>query len=103
RLHELLVVAVVRAPDAERAIAAAEALSAGGVRAIEIAFTTPDAPSAIGEVVRRRPDLLVGAGTVMSTAQARAAVDAGAGFLVSPHCGDDVLAAAEALDVLAIP
>ena len=96
------VVAVLRAGSAERAVAAARALAAGGVTAIEVTFTVPDAPGAIAELAAEE-SLLVGAGTVLTPDQADAAVRAGARFLVSPGFDDLVLDAAERLGVPALP
>jgi len=96
------VVAVLRAGSAERAVGAARALAEGGVTAIEVTFSVPDAPAAIAELA---PDesLLVGAGTVVSADQVDAAVRAGARFVVSPHLDDAVLDAAKRNGVPALP
>lgn len=88
------VVAVVRAPDAVSAVRGVEALVAGGVTGIEITYSTPDAAAVIAELDRRHGDgILLGAGTVVTQAQAREAADAGARFLVSPG-SEKALAAA---------
>lgn len=84
RVRETGVLAVVRAPSTEAAVAAAEALVRGGVTGIEVTFSTPGALDAIAELRRRRPEALVGAGTVTTAAQAARAAEAGAEFLVSP-------------------
>jgi 2-dehydro-3-deoxyphosphogluconate aldolase/(4S)-4-hydroxy-2-oxoglutarate aldolase len=78
------VIAVLRAPTAEGAVLAAEALLTGGITAIELTYSTPGVVDAIVELVRRHPDALVGAGTVRSATEAAAAASAGARFLVSP-------------------
>jgi 2-dehydro-3-deoxyphosphogluconate aldolase/(4S)-4-hydroxy-2-oxoglutarate aldolase len=78
------VIAVVRATKAETAVRTADALIEGGVRAIELTFTTPGVADALAELVRRHPDALIGAGTVTDTEQVAVAADGGAGFLVSP-------------------
>lgn len=79
------VLAVLRAPSAEAAVSAVDALVAGGVTGIEITYSTPDADAAISEVARRHGDrIYLGAGTVLTEAQAGEAVAAGASFLVSP-------------------
>lgn len=79
------VLAVVRAPSPESALAAADALLAGGITGIEVTYSTPDAAAVIAELVRRHGDAAyVGAGTVTTPAQAAEAVGAGARFLVSP-------------------
>jgi 2-dehydro-3-deoxyphosphogluconate aldolase / (4S)-4-hydroxy-2-oxoglutarate aldolase len=96
------VVAVLRAGSAERAIAAARALAAGGVTAVEITFSVPDAPGAIAKLAADE-SLLVGAGTVLTPDQAEAAVGAGARFLVSPGLDERVLDVAGRLGVPALP
>ena len=84
-LRAATVIAVLRAPTAAAAIAATDALVAGGVTGIEITYSTPDAPAAIREVRERHGDTVyLGAGTVLTEAHATEAVAAGARFLVSP-------------------
>lgn len=79
------VLAVLRAPSAELALAASDAIIRGGIRGIEVTFSTPDAPAVIRELIARHGDAAhIGAGTVTTPAQATAAADAGAEFLVSP-------------------
>ncbi|GAB2577872.1 bifunctional 4-hydroxy-2-oxoglutarate aldolase/2-dehydro-3-deoxy-phosphogluconate aldolase [Microlunatus antarcticus] len=96
-LRRATVVAVLRAPDATTAIHAVDALVAGGVTGIEVTYSTPDAVAVIREVRDRYgDDVYLGAGTVLEPAQARAAVDAGAEFLVSP--GTEATLAAAMLD-----
>jgi len=84
-LRRATVVAVLRAPSAEAAVQATDALVAGGVTGIEITYSTPDAAAVIREVRRRHGDAVhLGAGTVLTPSQAGEAVAAGAEFLVSP-------------------
>jgi 2-dehydro-3-deoxyphosphogluconate aldolase/(4S)-4-hydroxy-2-oxoglutarate aldolase len=84
-LREATVVAVIRAPSAQAGVAVADALIAGGVTGIEITYSTPDAAAVVREVRRRHGSAVyLGAGTVLEPGQARAAVEAGAQFLVSP-------------------
>jgi 2-dehydro-3-deoxyphosphogluconate aldolase / (4S)-4-hydroxy-2-oxoglutarate aldolase len=96
------ILAVLRAGSAERAVCAARALAQGGVTAIEITFSVPDAPVAIAELAADE-SLLVGAGTVLSPDQVDAAVHAGARFVVSPNLDERVLDAAERRGVPALP
>jgi len=94
---EVGVIAVLRAPSGQAAIAAIDALVEGGVTGIEVTFSTPSAPDIIMETARRHgPAVLLGAGTVRDGEQARAAADAGAAFLVSPGLDDDLAAAMRA-------
>ena len=79
------IVAVLRAPSGELLADVAEALLAGGVEAIEVTFTVPRALQVIEQVADRLGDKLVlGAGTVLDPETARAAILAGAQFIVSP-------------------
>ncbi|HZD39431.1 MAG TPA: bifunctional 4-hydroxy-2-oxoglutarate aldolase/2-dehydro-3-deoxy-phosphogluconate aldolase [Terriglobales bacterium] len=76
-------VAVVRSKSAEEALATAEAAAAGGVKFIEITFTVPGAVEVIAELAKRGGGY-VGAGTVLSATQAKAAIKSGAQFVVAP-------------------
>ena len=84
RIEETGVVAVVRLTDAAVGRDVANALMAGGVTAIEITMTVPRAVELIEELSRTLPQALIGAGTVTDPATARAVIDAGAKFVVSP-------------------
>lgn len=91
-------VAVVRTSSAEQAISTAHALAAGGVRLIEITMTIPDADEVIGRLSEELPDRVIGAGTVLSRAQAEAAMLSGARFLVSPCILPELVEVARAND-----
>ena len=81
------VVAVVRAPKTEMVMPLSEALLAGGVIAIEITMTTPNAIAAIREASTKLGDrALIGVGTVTDADTCRAAIASGAEFVVSPIC-----------------
>ena len=97
------IVAVVRAESARQASDAAAALAEGGISAVEIALTTPDAATAIREIRTTHPTLLVGAGTVLSSYDVTASVKAGAMFVVSPGHSLEVMDAARHARLLAIP
>jgi len=83
-LYRLGVVPVVSVSRAEQATRLARALRAGGLACIEIAFRSDAAAAAIERVREELPDMLVGAGTVLTTAQADSAIAAGAKFVVAP-------------------
>jgi len=79
------VIAIIRAKSSEQLIRAADAIREGGVRVIEVTMTTPGALSVIEQAVSRYgEDVLFGAGTVLDAESARAAILAGAQFIVSP-------------------
>lgn len=85
QMRRLGVLAVIRAPDVSSALAGVEALVAGGIKGIEITYSTPDAPRVIAEVRSRHDaDVIVGAGTLTTSIEVNDAVGAGAQFLVSP-------------------
>jgi 2-dehydro-3-deoxyphosphogluconate aldolase / (4S)-4-hydroxy-2-oxoglutarate aldolase len=86
------VIAVVRAKRTDQAVPLAEALVAGGVIAVEITMTTPNAIAAIREVSAKLGDrALIGVGTVLDEATCRAAIDAGAQFVVGPICRHELV------------
>jgi len=93
-LRAAAVVAVLRAPDADGALRAVDALVAGGVTGIEVTYSTPDAPKVIETLAQRYGEQIVlGAGTVRTPAEATDAVAAGARYLVSPGTTDELAAA----------
>ncbi|MDT0379494.1 bifunctional 4-hydroxy-2-oxoglutarate aldolase/2-dehydro-3-deoxy-phosphogluconate aldolase [Streptomyces sp. DSM 42041] len=85
------VLPVVVLEDAVDAVPVARALVEGGLPAIEVTLRTRAAPEVIARIAAEVPEAVVGAGTVLSPAHVRAAVDAGARFLVSPGCTDLLL------------
>jgi 2-dehydro-3-deoxyphosphogluconate aldolase/(4S)-4-hydroxy-2-oxoglutarate aldolase len=103
RIGEIGIIPVIRAANVEEAIRAVEAICQGGIPIVEITMTVPNAPSVIRDVVRRHGSkVLVGAGTVLSTEQAKLCMDAGAQFLVSPGLSPAVISFAQTRDALAI-
>jgi len=79
------VIAIMRARSSDQLLAAAEAIKAGGVRVIEVTMTTPGALEVIERATKRYCDeVLFGAGSVLDAETARAAILAGAGFVVAP-------------------
>ena len=103
RIERLGVVAVVRVSSADAAARVAEALREGGVTALEITVTVPDACAVIAGLVRRFGDeACVGVGTVLDVQTARDAVSAGARYVVSPVLRPDVVAECHRLGVPAM-
>ncbi|MCX8089540.1 MAG: bifunctional 4-hydroxy-2-oxoglutarate aldolase/2-dehydro-3-deoxy-phosphogluconate aldolase [Verrucomicrobiae bacterium] len=81
------VIAVLRLGSREQVLPVTEALLEGGVRAIEVTLTTPDAIAAIEDLNNRLGErALIGAGTVLTPTQCRTALACGAQFIVSPIC-----------------
>jgi 2-dehydro-3-deoxyphosphogluconate aldolase / (4S)-4-hydroxy-2-oxoglutarate aldolase len=100
-------VAVIRTATPELAERAARAVAEGGVRLVEITLTVPDAIELIAKLATdgafRDTGAVVGAGTVLSGAQAEDALLAGARFLVSPALVPDMIRAGRARDALTMP
>ena len=95
------VVPVIRVSSAKHAIAATEAVLAGGIPIVEITMTVPGAVDLIRELSRRMgKEVLVGAGTVLHVTAARQCLDAGAEFLVSPGFDPQVVELAQLHDKL---
>jgi 2-dehydro-3-deoxyphosphogluconate aldolase/(4S)-4-hydroxy-2-oxoglutarate aldolase len=93
RLVATGVIPVVRAPAPELALRAVEALRAGGIDVVEVTMTVPGAVALIERLAQRCADsLLVGAGTVLDAASARACIAAGARFVVSPTLDVETIA-----------
>jgi len=103
RLAALKIVPVIRTPSADLAIRACEWLLEAGLQALELTFTTPDAHRVIETFARTAPDALIGAGTVRTPEQAKAAIDAGASFLVSPGAAPGVGEAAAKAGIPYLP
>lgn len=85
------VMPVVVIEDAADAVPTARALLDGGIGVIELTLRTPAALAAIERVAAEVPDIVIGAGTVVSPDQAKQAADAGAKFLVTPGSTDAVV------------
>jgi len=94
-------VIVIRRVD--DAVALARALVAGGIRVLEVTLRTPAAVGAIAAIASAVPEAIVGAGTVRSAADARAAHAAGARFAVSPGWSPRVAAACRSLGLALLP
>ena len=83
-LRDIGLVPVLRASSVAKALALAEAISAGGVTVLEVTMTVPGAMHVMRKLAEDRPDILVGAGTVLDPETARLAILEGAKFIVSP-------------------
>jgi 2-dehydro-3-deoxyphosphogluconate aldolase / (4S)-4-hydroxy-2-oxoglutarate aldolase len=97
------VVPVVVVDDAREGLEVAGALRDGGLPVAEVTFRTAGAAAAIDAIARELPDVLVGAGTVVSPAQVDEAVEAGARFLVSPGLSAAVVRRAQEREVPILP
>ncbi len=85
------IVPVIKISDPKDAVPLAKALYDGGLPAAEVTFRTSCAKEAIALIAKELPDMLVGAGTVLTTQQADDAIEAGAKFIVSPGLNPNVV------------
>jgi 2-dehydro-3-deoxyphosphogluconate aldolase / (4S)-4-hydroxy-2-oxoglutarate aldolase len=104
QVEELGVVAVIRVKDPEKLRGVVDALANGGARALEVTMTVPRAVEMIHTLAPTLPaGFLLGAGTVTDVATARAVIEAGARFVVSPVFRPEIIAACHDRDVPAMP
>lgn len=94
KLLEERVVVIIRVTDSVDIPPIVNCLVDGGIRAIEITSNTPDCMSAVAQLRRDYPELLVGAGTITSPELAEEAIAAGAQFLVTPNTRADIVTCA---------
>ena len=91
RLYKFGLVPVIKITDTEKAVPLAKALCDGGLNCAEITFRTACAKEAIKAITEALPDMLVGAGTVLTPEQVDEAIEAGAKFIVSPGLNPKVV------------
>ena len=104
RILKTKIVAVLRATSGEKLVGVAEALLAGGVEAIEVTFTVPRALEVIEKTAKVLGNrILLGAGTVLDPETARAAILAGANYIVSPTLNLEVIRLCRRYDVMVMP
>jgi 2-dehydro-3-deoxyphosphogluconate aldolase/(4S)-4-hydroxy-2-oxoglutarate aldolase len=102
-LHVSPVIPVVTINDPQHAVPVARALVEGGVGIIELTLRTDSALESLKRIANEVPDILLGAGTILTPAQADDAVSAGAQFLVSPGVTPSLLDHMLQLDVPVLP
>ena len=104
RIRDTGIIPVVRATSADEAMRAVDAIREGGISILEITMTVPGAIDVIAKVTERfGNDALVGAGTVLDPATAKACVDSGAQFVVSPALNLETIACCRELGVAVMP
>src|ERR1700722_8241005 len=84
RIQEIGIIPAIRVASAEDAHFAAATVASAGIPIVEITMTVPEAVKLISHLVHHHPNMIVGAGTVLSSNVAKICSDAGAGFLTSP-------------------
>ena len=103
-IRDIGIIPVVRAKSADEAMAAIDAIRAGGIAVLEITMTVPGAVGVIQQVAARYgSEALVGAGTVLDAETARACIGAGARFIVSPALNFETIDVCRSEDVAVMP
>ena len=92
RLSMCGIVPVIKIDDVNKAVPLAKALIAGGLPVAEVTFRTACAKDAIKAITTECPEMLVGAGTVLTTKQVDEAIEAGSQFIVSPGLNPEIVA-----------
>src|ERR1035438_10019597 len=83
RIEEFGIIPAVRVSTAADVMFAAETITGAGIPILEITMTVPDAVHVIFELTRNRPDIVVGAGSILDAKTAQLCIEAGASFLTS--------------------
>jgi 2-dehydro-3-deoxyphosphogluconate aldolase/(4S)-4-hydroxy-2-oxoglutarate aldolase len=103
RIEEIGIIPAIRLSSAEDALFAVKAVADSGIPIAEVTMTTPGAIEVIAELARDRPELIVGAGTIVDSETARRCLDAGAMFLSSPGLDLEVVDFAVKQNVVVFP
>ncbi|HOM43089.1 MAG: bifunctional 4-hydroxy-2-oxoglutarate aldolase/2-dehydro-3-deoxy-phosphogluconate aldolase [Tepidanaerobacteraceae bacterium] len=103
QLSVIGIIPVVKIEDVNKAVPVAKALCDGGLNCAEITFRTANADKAIKSITSAMPNMLIGAGTVLTTEQVDKAIEAGAKFIVSPGFNPEVVRYCIERNVLIIP
>ena len=103
KIYDMGILPVIKISKVETALPLAKALCDGGLPAAEITFRTACAADAIRAITKVYPDMLVGAGTVLTPAQVDEAVEAGASFIVSPGFNPRVVSYCREKNITIIP
>ena len=103
RILEIGIIPSIRVSTTEDALFAAEAVSSSGIPIVEVTMTVPGASAVIAELVRKNPDTIVGAGTILDIDTARRCMDVGAQFLTSPGLEMDVVDYAVKRNIVVFP
>jgi len=102
-LSKLGIIPVITINDAEKAVPLAKALTKGGIPCAEITLRTSEGEEAIRKISKELPDMLVGAGTVLTIEQVDRAINAGAKFIVTPGLNSKVVEYCNKKNILVTP
>lgn len=102
-IRQVGILPVLRASSVDTAMQLAAAIADGGVSAMEVTMTVPGAIEVIRRLVKERPDLLIGAGTVLDPETARICILEGAQFVVSPAINLETIALCHRYSIAVLP
>lgn len=102
-LRSIGIVPVIEIEDPAKAVSLAKALRDGGINCAEVTFRTEGAAAAIKNMTTEYPDMLVGAGTVLTREQVDRAIEAGATFIVSPGLNPDTVKYCQEKNIPVVP
>jgi 2-dehydro-3-deoxyphosphogluconate aldolase/(4S)-4-hydroxy-2-oxoglutarate aldolase len=103
QIKKIGLVPVLRAESEAQAIELATAIADGGVTVLEVTMTVPGAVRVIAQLKKQRPDILLGAGTVLDPDTAKACIEEGAEFVVSPAFNSKTVELCRKLDIAILP
>jgi 2-dehydro-3-deoxyphosphogluconate aldolase/(4S)-4-hydroxy-2-oxoglutarate aldolase len=103
RIEEVGIIPAIRVSEAADALMAAEAVASGGIPIVEVTMTVRDAFFVMAALKKHRPEMIVGAGTVLDVETAVRCLDAGADFLTSPGLDLDIVDFALRRDTVVFP
>jgi 2-dehydro-3-deoxyphosphogluconate aldolase/(4S)-4-hydroxy-2-oxoglutarate aldolase len=102
-IKKIGLVPVLRAESEAQAMELAGAIADGGVTVLEVTMTVPGAVRVIARLKKERPEILLGAGTVLDAETAKACIDEGAEFVVSPAFNAKTVELCRKMDVAVLP
>ena len=103
RIADIGIIPAIRSTSRKDAAYAVESVCSGGIPIVELTLTVPGAVELIAELRRNHPDVIVGAGTVLTAEEARQCLQAGALFLSSPGLDVEIVELAQQHRIVAIP
>jgi 2-dehydro-3-deoxyphosphogluconate aldolase / (4S)-4-hydroxy-2-oxoglutarate aldolase len=103
RIQEIGIIPAVRVSSAEDAHFAADTVAKAGIPIVEITMTVPEAVKLISHLVHHHPNMIVGAGTVLTTDIANLCAEAGASFLTSPGLNQKMVECSAGKEVAVLP
>src|SRR5437762_14174298 len=103
QILENKIVAIIRGAGPADVLRIVESLQLGGINIVEVTLNSPGALQVIKELSNKKKDMLIGAGTVLSAADAEASIEAGAMFIISPNVNVETITKTKKRGIVSIP